>query len=69
MFLIGVYVDDIILAGKSGKRINKVKRALGAKFDIKGICKLHYLLGMKILQDEKTGNVYGLGSQPMLKAF
>ena len=35
MFLVGVYVNDITLAGKSGKRINEVKRALGAKFDIK----------------------------------
>jgi len=55
MFLIGVYVNDIILAGKSDKRIKEVKRALSAKFDIKDMGKLHYL---KILQDEKIGNVW-----------
>ena len=58
MFLIGVYVDDIILAGKSDKRIKEVKMALAAKFDIKDMGRLHYFLGMKILQDEQTGNVW-----------
>ena len=58
MFLIGVYVDDIILAGKSDKGIKEVKRALAAKFDIKDMGRLHYFLGVKILQDEQTGNVW-----------
>ena len=58
MFLVGVYVDDIILAGKSDKRIKEVKRALAAKFDIKDMGRLHYFLGMKILQDERTGSVW-----------
>lgn len=58
MFLIGVYVDDIILAGENDKKINDVKRALGAKFNIKDMGKLHYFLGMKIIQDKKTGNVW-----------
>lgn len=44
MFLIGVYVDDIILAGKSDKRIKEVKRALDTKFDINDMGKLHYFL-------------------------
>ena len=58
IFLIGVYVNDIILGGKSDKRIKEVKRALAAKFDIKDMGRLHYFLGIKILQDEKTGNVW-----------
>ena len=33
-FLIGVYVDDIVLAGKSERMMRKVKKALGEKFDI-----------------------------------
>ena len=57
-FLIGVYVDDIILAGKNDKIIDEVKKALGAKFNIKDMGKLHYFLGMNIQQDEKTGNVW-----------
>ena len=58
MFLIGVYVDDIILAGKNDKKINELKRALGAKFNIEDMGKLHYFLGMNVLQDEKNGNVW-----------
>ena len=61
MSLIGVYVDDIILAGKNDKKTNEVKRALGAKFNIKDMGKLHYFLGMNVLQTA----MYGLGSQPM----
>ena len=57
-FLIGVYVDDIILAGKNDKIIDEVKKALGAKFNIKDMGKLHYFLEMNIQQDEKTGNVW-----------
>ena len=36
-FFIGVYVDDIILAGHSDKRIQEVKDALAMQFDIKDI--------------------------------
>ena len=35
MFFIGIYVDDIILAGRSDKKIRKVKDALAQKFNIK----------------------------------
>ena len=48
MFFIGVYVDDIILAGKGDKRM---KAALAKKLDIKDMGKLHYFLGMKVVQD------------------
>ena len=57
-FFIGVYVDDIILAGRSDKKIKEVKDVLAHKFDIKDMGKLHYFLGTKILQDEKSGNIW-----------
>ena len=44
-FLLGVYVDDIVLATKSSARVEEV---LGRKFDIKDMGKLHHFLGMKI---------------------
>ena len=56
-FFIGVYVD-IILARRSEKRMKEVKDALTAKFDIKDTGELKDLLGMKIQQDEKTGDVW-----------
>ena len=57
-FFIGVYVDDIILAGRNDKRIKEVKDALAMKFDIKDMGKLHYFLGIKILQDDKSKNIW-----------
>ena len=59
VFYIGVYVDDIILAGQTQRedRIKKVKAALSRKFDIKDMGKLHYFLGMTVVQDEQHRSV------------
>ena len=56
--LLGVYVDDIVLATKTSARLEEVKKALAQKFDIKDMGKLHHFLGMKIIQDEATGKVW-----------
>ena len=53
MLFIGVYVDEIILAGCSDKKIREDKGALAFKFDIKDMGNY----GIKILQDEKSGLV------------
>lgn len=60
MFYIGVYVDDIILAGRSDDRIQEVKRALSQKFDLR---KLHYFLGMSVVHYTQHGSV----NQPTLR--
>ena len=57
-FFIGVYVDDIILAGRSEKKIKEVKDALTMKFDVKDMGELHYFLGMKIQQCEESGDTW-----------
>ena len=56
--IIGVYVDDIVIAGKSGKQVKEFKRALGDRFDVKDLGKLHYFLGIRIVQDDNTGEVW-----------
>ena len=58
MFFIGVYVDDIILAGRSDKKIREVKDALARKFNIKDMGKLHYFLGTMVLHDEKSESIW-----------
>ena len=40
MFIIAVYVNDILLAGKNDKRMTEVKRALSERFDIKDMGEL-----------------------------
>ena len=37
MFLIADHMDDLVLAAKSDKRIDDVKKALGDKFEVKDI--------------------------------
>ena len=58
MFIIAVYVDDIVLAGKSGKRMTEVKETLAKQFQMKDMGDLHYFLGVKIVQDKESGGVY-----------
>ena len=54
MGMIGVYVNDIILAGKSDKRMKEVEEDLAKKFNIKDMGKLHHFLGKKIIQPVGT---------------
>jgi hypothetical protein len=58
IFFIGVYVDDIVLAGRNLERIREVKESLSQKFDIKDMGKLHYFLGVQVVQDQKTGDIW-----------
>ena len=58
LFLLGVYVDDIVMASESCARLEEVKSSLAKKFDIKDLGRLHHFLGMKVIQDEATGNVW-----------
>ena len=62
LFIIAVYVDDILLAGKSDKRITEVKRALSSRFNVKDMGELQYFLGVMIIQDLKGGTVW-MGQQ------
>ena len=57
-FIIGVYVDDIILAGKSEKKMADIKEALSDKFEMKDLGELHYFLGVKVIQDHKKGTIW-----------
>ena len=55
---IGVYVDDIILAGGSVTQLEEIKRDLSQEFDIKDLGKLQYFLGMKVVQDEGSRSIW-----------
>ena len=52
MFIIAVYVDDIVLAGKGDQRIAEVKQALAHQFQVKDMGELHYFLGVKVVRDK-----------------
>jgi len=58
MYLLGVYVDDIVIAGASKAKIEKIKGELNSKFDMKNLGKLNYFLGMKVKQNLKEHEIW-----------
>ena len=72
MFVIAVYVDDIVLAGKTDERIAEVKKALSERFKVKDMGNLHYFLGVKVAQNYDTGETWigqGLYTESILRKF
>ena len=53
-----MYVDYILIAAKTDKRIAEVKAAITNRFEVKDMGELHYFLGVKIVQDLKTGTIW-----------
>ena len=45
-----MYVDDILLAGKSLQKIAQVKANLGKQFQLKDMGELHYFFGVSVQQ-------------------
>ena len=58
IFVVAVYVDDIILGGSSTVRMDAVKKELSEKFKMKDLRPLHHFLGVKIIQDQLTGMIW-----------
>ena len=56
--VVGMYVDDIVVACKSVEKLKEFKRGLCSKFDVKDLGRLHYFLGMKVIQHEVSGDVW-----------
>ena len=58
IFIIAVYVDDILLAGKTDQKINEVKQALAELFKMKDMGELHHFLGVKVVQKPSSKEVW-----------
>jgi len=58
MFVMAVYVDDIILGGKNLVRVNAVKEKLSGSFKMKDLGSLHHFWGVKIIQDKSTKTIW-----------
>ncbi len=58
IFIIAVYVDDILLAGKSDQKINEVKQAHAELFQMKDMGQLHYFLGVKVIQKPASNEIW-----------
>ena len=58
MLITAVYIDDMILGGKSEARMNEVKDDLSKRFKMKDIGLLHQFLGVTIIQDRSSRNIW-----------
>ena len=56
--VIAVYVDDLILLAKTVEEMQAVKKNLAAQFKMKDMGKLHYCLGVSIMQDKNQKCVW-----------
>ena len=52
MTIVAVYVDDLILIAVTPEEMQKVKQTLADRFKMKDMGRLHYCLGVSIIQDE-----------------
>ena len=72
LMILAVYVDDILLAGKSPQRIAQVKADLGEHFRVKDMGELHYFLGVNVKQNSDSTEIW-IGqpsyTQTVLKKF
>ena len=50
LFILAVYVDNILLAGKSQQKIAQIKADLRKRFQLKDMGELHYFFGVSVLQ-------------------
>jgi hypothetical protein len=48
VFLIYLYVDDLIITGNACKLINEIKDQLSQEFEMKELRELHYCLGLEV---------------------
>ena len=67
LFILAVYVDDILLAAKSQQKINQVKADIGRQFHVKDMGELHYFLGVNVKQNPETGKIW-IGQQAHTEA-
>ena len=58
MLLVAVYVDDIVLGGRSKAEMNAVKEEMSQKFEMKDLGPLHHFLGVKVIQDQLAGVIW-----------
>ena len=48
VFLISLYVDDLIITGNACKLIVEIKNQLSQEFEMKDLGELHYCLGLEV---------------------
>jgi len=58
MFLVAVYVDDIVLGGRREAKTNAVREELSKKFEMKDLGPLHHFLGVEVIHNHLIGVIW-----------
>lgn len=58
MFLVLLYVDDMLLVGHDKNMINQLNKDLGKQFAMKDLGPAHQILGMRIIRDRKKRKIW-----------
>ena len=72
LMIIAIYVDDIVIAGKSEKQIASIKSAIAKQFQVKDMGEMHYFLGVSVKQNLKMKETWigqPLYTKTILKKF
>ena len=56
--MIGVYVDDFVIAAETTEKVKEIITALSQNFDVKDLGELHYFLGVLVIHNHKKGTVW-----------
>ena len=57
-FIIASYVDDILLATETVRRMKEVKKEIGSKFKVKDLGELRYFLCVRIVQHRDNETIW-----------
>ena len=55
VIILTLYVDDIMLAGKSTEKMQQIIKEIAKRFDVKDMGELHHFLGVKVMRLEDGG--------------
>jgi len=54
MYLISLYVDDILVAGSNREEVENIKRQFTKRYEMKDLGELNYYLGMKVTRTQAS---------------
>lgn len=57
LLIIAVYVDDLVLVAEETDQLKRVKLELERKFEMKDMGRLHYILGIRVKQNEVENQI------------
>jgi hypothetical protein len=70
--VVGVYVDDLIIANNTTEQMNRLKTLLNSKYRMPGMEELHWILGMRVKRERQTKQIWvdqDLYTREILKEF